>query len=97
MSSHTATSARKSQPPEASRHQEESEEEEEEEEAEVPVPTANCVLENTLGSPCLTDPKALLTHCTTIRHQGDYWVVVRSQDSTERSWLKVSRFCYTLL
>ena len=51
MSSHTATSARKSQPPEASRHQEESEEEEEEEEAEVPVPTANCVLENTLGSP----------------------------------------------
>ena len=23
--------------------------------------------------------------------------VVRSQDSTERSWFKVSRFCYTLM
>ena len=61
----------------------------------------------------LTDPTALLTHCPTIRHQGDYWIakptletapmvarrvalalpsqvpvqgVVRSQDSTERSW-----------
>ena len=23
---------------------------------------------------CLTDPKALLTHCPTIRHQGDHWI-----------------------
>ena len=71
-----------------------------------------------------TDPKALLTHYSTVRHQGGYWIakstmetapmvvrvvvlalpsqapgqgVVWSQDSTERSWLLVSRFCYTLM